>query len=342
MRTPLVRQRGIALITAVLVVAIAVIAATAAQESGYYAIQRTATVQDSEMAWGYASGAEDWVRTILDRTGKAAKHTSLDQPWAEPQTLPVENGAITGAIFDATARFNLNNLGESSDQAQPNPNGGAGAVPLTPYQQQVQIFTNLIQNIEGGPQLISNPQDLADSIRDWIDSDQIPTNSGREDTDYLSLEPPHRAANRAMATVTELRQVLDALYGQRTDDARKIYQLLLPHVTALPVKGVTPINVNTADLPLLLALDPKGPGSTELAEFAQTRLKKPLTDAGKIATTLNLTSAMSSPQLVGVSSRLFELHLQAVVGQGRVALYSLIFRPSQGMPVVLQRSTDSE
>jgi general secretion pathway protein K len=50
----------------------------------------------------------------------------------------------------------------------------------------------------------------------------------------------------------------------------------------------------------------------------------------------------ADPTLVSVSTSLFLLRLQAVVGQGRVALYSLIFRPSQGMPVVLQRSTDSE
>lgn len=329
------RQRGIALITAVLVVSLAVIAATSVLDSGHFAIQRASTLQDSEKAWGYATGAEDWVRTILQRDAKDNRHDALDEIWAEPQTLPVENGAITGAIVDATSRFNLNNLGVSDNQIPI----GTGGEKTTAYLRQTRLFAQLIENIEDGPQLISNPQQLAETIRDWIDADQLPTGGGREDSDYLILEPPRRAANRPMTSVTELRTVLDSLYDPRTDDARKIYQLLLPYVTALPVEGITPININTAEPALLMALSP---GNSKLAEFAQLRKEKPLKLPGEITTKLELKPTEADPSLVSVSSSLFQLRLQAVVGQGRVALYSLIFRPSQGMPVVLQRSTDSE
>ena len=333
------RQKGIALITAVLVVSLAVIAATSVLDAGHFAIQRTATVLDSERAWGYASGAEDWVRTVLDRAQKQAKYVSLDQPWAEPQTLPVENGAITGAILDATARFNLNNLGLSDNKTPI----GTGTNQTTAYRLQQDLFMRMVANIPGGSELIRNPQDLADAIRDWIDEDQMPTGAGgREDSDYNLLEQPRRAANRPMSSVTELRTVLATQYDSRTDDARKVYQLLLPYVTALPVNGVTPINVNTADPALLLALDNTNQGGGKLQQFVEARLKKPLTKASEITTDLELSTAMSDPTLVGVSSRLFQLRMQAVVGQGRVALYALIFVPSQGTPVVLQRSTDSE
>ncbi len=335
---PPARQRGIALITAVLVVSLAVIAATAVLDSGHFAIQRTATMLDSERAWGYAAGAEDWVRTVLDRDQKDNRHDSLDEAWAEPQTLPVENGAISGAIVDATARFNLNNLGVSDNQTPI----GTGEPKTTAYRQQLGIFVRLIENIEGARELITSPEQLAESIRDWIDEDQIPTGAGREDGDYAVLVPPRRTANRPMSSVTELRLVLDAMYDSRSDDARKIYKLLLPYVTALPVDGVTPINVNTADSALLLALDSQGQGSSKLSEFAESRKERPLTQQGEIVTQLDLTAEMSDPKLVSISTRLFQLRLRAVVGQGRVALYSLIFRPSQGMPVVLQRSTDSE
>ena len=328
-------QRGIALITAVLLVSLAVVAATSVLDSGHFAIQRAATLQDSEKAWGYATGAEDWVRTILQRDAKETRYDGLDEVWAEPQTLPVENGAITGAVVDATSRFNLNNLGVSDNQIPI----GSGAEKTTAFRRQAQLFARLIENIKDGPQLISNPEQLAEAIRDWIDSDQMPTGSGREDSDYLVLDPQRRAANRPMATVTELRTVLDSLYDPRTDDARKVYQLLLPYVTALPVEGVTPINVNTAEPELLMALSP---GNSKLAQFAQARSKKPIKQTSQITTELELTATQADPSLVSISTSLFQLRLQAVVGQGRVALYSLIFRPSQGMPVVLQRSTDSE
>lgn len=338
MRRSIRRQRGIALITAVLVVSLAVIAATSVLDSGHFAIQRTATVQDSEKAWGYAAGAEDWVRTILDRDARHNRHDSLDEVWAQPQTLPVDNGAIAGEIVDATARFNLNNLGVSDNQVL----AGSGTNKLTAYGRQVQIFGRMIENIEGGRQLIPDPQQLADAIRDWIDEDQMPTGGGREDHDYLVLDPPRRAANRPMSSVTELRVVLDVLHDPRSDDARRIYQLLLPHVTALPVRGVTPINVNTAALPLLLAISAQGANNSKLREFAELRQDKPLTDMAGLSAELELTAAEADPALLAISTRFFQLRLQAVVGQGRVALYSLIFRPSQGMPVALQRSTGSE
>lgn len=329
------RQRGIALITAVLVVSLAVIAATSVLDNGHFAIQRAATLQDSEKAWGYATGAEDWVRTILQRDAKDNRHDSLDEIWAEPQTLPVENGAIAGVVIDATSRFNLNNLGVSDNRVPT----GTGAERITAFQRQQRLFVRMIENIEDGPQLISNPQQLAEAIRDWIDPDQMPTGGGREDSDYLILEPQRRAANRPMSTVTELRTVLDSLYDPRTDDARKVYQLLLPYVTALPVEGVTPINVNTAEGPLLMALSPN---SSKLAQFSAQRKEKPLKLASELTTELELDPNEADPNLVSVSTSLFQLRMQAVVGQGRVALYSLIFRPPQGMPVVLQRSTDSE
>jgi general secretion pathway protein K len=329
------RQRGIALITAVLVVSLAVVAATSVLDSGHFAIQRASTLQDSEKAWGYATGAEDWVRTILQRDAKETRYDGLDEVWAEPQTLPVENGAITGAVVDATSRFNLNNLGVSDNQIPI----GSGAEKITAFQRQARLFAQLIENIPDGPRLISNPQQLAETIRDWIDTDQMPTGGGKEDSDYLILEPQHRAANRPMSTVTELRTVLDSLYDPRTDDARKVYQLLLPYVTALPVEGVTPINLNTAEPELLMALSP---GNSKMGQFAQARQKKPLKQISQITTDLEMTATQADPALVSVSSSLFQLRLQAVVGQGRVALYSLIFRPPQGMPVVLQRSTDSE
>lgn len=338
MTTSPARQRGIALITAVLVVSLAVIAATSVLDSGHFAIQRTATMLDSERAWGYAAGAEDWVRTVLDRDQKDNHYDGLDEPWSEPQTLPVENGAISGVIVDASARFNLNNLGVSDNQTPI----GTGEQKTTAYRQQLGIFVRLIENIDGARELITSPDQLAESIRDWIDEDQIPTGNGREDSDYATLTPPRRAANRPMSSVTELRLILDAMYDARSDDARKVYKLLLPYVTALPVDGVTPINVNTADPALLLALDSQGQGNSKLAEFVQSRKQKPLTNGNDVATQLDLSAEMSDPKLVGISSRLFQLRLQAVVGQGRVALYSLIFRPSQGVPVVLQRSTDSE
>lgn len=333
------RQRGVALITAVLVVSLAVIASTSVLDMGHFAIQRASTLQDSEKAWGYAAGAEDWVRTILQRDDNG--HDSLDEVWAEPQTLPIENGALQGAIVDALGRFNLNNLGLSNNDT-PSPGRARGAATMTDFDKQAALFERLIDGLEGGRTLIPAPRTLAEAIRDWIDADQLPTGGGREDSDYLVLTPPRRVANRPMVSVTELRNVLESLYDPRTDDARKVYALLLPQVTALPVSGVTPINVNTATRELLLALGGADGGNAELAKFVELREEQPLESASEINSKLGLRAGDFDTTGLAVSSRLFQLRMQAVVGDGRVALYSLIYRPQQGMPVVLLRSTDTE
>lgn len=341
MRSPHGRQRGVALITAVLVVSLAVIAATSVLDTGHFAIQRASTLQDSEKAWGYAAGAEDWVRTILERDAQDNQYDALDEMWAEPQVLPVEQGLIRGEIIDLQGRFNLNNLGLSDNSAPKQP--GTGGATLNEFQKQAALFTRMIERIEGGPSLIPAPQGLAEAIRDWIDADEQPTGSGREDSDYLLLKPPRRAANRPMASVTELRNVLEVLYDPRSDDASKVYTLLLPHISALPVKGVTPININTATPELLLALSANPSGNSKLTEFMATRLDKPLTKKTNLDTELELAGNDADGSMLDVASHLFLLRTQVLVGNGRVSLYSLIFRPlPRGSAVVLSRSTDSE
>lgn len=334
-------QRGVALITAVLVVALAVIAAVSVLDAGHFSVQRASTLQDSVRAWGYAAGAEDWARTILERDAKNNQHDSLDEIWAEPQSLPTENGGISGEIIDALSRFNLNNLGLADNQdALPGFQAQDG-VPVTEYLRQVRIFESMIRQLADASELIPNPRELADSIRDWIDEDQFPTGNGREDGDYLGMEPPHRAANRPMSSVTELKSILQALYGDRDNLAGKIYALLLPQVTVLPVDGVTPLNINTVTAELLMSLDSTG-NNTTLATFAEERLQQPVESQADITTRLQLAAQDADPVVISFKTNLFQLRLQAVDGDGRVALYSLLLRPGSGNVVTVTRSTDTE
>ncbi len=339
--TPPRKQRGVALITAVLVVSIAVIAATSVLDSGHFAIQRASTLQDSEKAWGFAAGAEDWARTLLQRDAQTSDIDGLGEAWSQIQTLPIENGVISGQAIDAYSRFNLNNLG-LADHSMALPNYPPGSdQPFTQYSKQLQIFEGLIRNIDGANLLIPSPQDLAEAIRDWIDEDQFPTGNGREDGDYLQQRIPHRAANRPMLSVTELKPILALLYAGTDGAAAKVYQLLAPHVTALPVKGVTPLNINTVTPELLLALDSTG-AIPQMRSFIEERLEQPIDNLSQLTTRLNMTALDADPSIIVIRTQLFQLRMQAVVGNGRVALYSLIYRPNQGPAQVLARSTDTE
>lgn len=106
----LTRQRGAALLIALLAVALAAAMATALVERGQADLARARAVADGERAWQYASGLEalarDWIRR--QREPGAAIAMPAAGAWSEP--LPVPGGAVQARVIDLGGRFNLNAL----------------------------------------------------------------------------------------------------------------------------------------------------------------------------------------------------------------------------------------
>jgi general secretion pathway protein K len=318
-------QKGIALLTALFVVALATIAAVALVSSSSIAIRRTENLQDSERAWWYADGAESWVKGILVEDAKENKTDSLADIWAQSVgVLPIEQGAIRGQVIDLQGLFNLNNL---------------GAKDPTPYLQQ---FQRLVENIPDMDAFTA--EGLGQALRDWIDSDDERMGAtGAEDGDYLSLDPPYRAANQPFRSVSELM----AIRGMTPD----IYTKLLPNVCALPNTNSgnalqpTSVNVNTATLPVLMSLAPNVDAQAARA-FTESRVKDPLTETTQFMQKLVPQTTNGPKPQVDVVSQYFELQAEVVVGSARVALYSVFHRPlgvgPNAVPVVIAHSTDTE
>ncbi|MEZ5543273.1 MAG: type II secretion system minor pseudopilin GspK [Pseudomonadota bacterium] len=221
------RQQGVALVTALLVVALATVAAVAMATRLHVDVRRTGNLVHGEQAYFYALAAESWAEVILRRDVDGSAHDSLDEDWATAlPPIPVEGGFVSGHVSDLQGRFNVNNLVDN--------NGNASPV-------NVDYFRRLLGVLELDPE-------LAAALLDWVDTDINATfPGGAEDDAYLLQDPPYRAANRRMASISELRLVQGF-----TDEVMRV---LAPHVTALP--DPTPINVNTATAEVLLALDPK-------------------------------------------------------------------------------------
>ncbi|HUS24069.1 MAG TPA: type II secretion system minor pseudopilin GspK [Candidatus Binatia bacterium] len=321
------KQRGVALITALLVVAIATIAATALLSSSEIALMRTASLRDTEQAWWYADGIESWVRGILEADAKDPVHgpyDGLDEMWAIPVTsLPVDEGTACGRVVDQQGLFNLNNL----------------LVPpgTWDYGAQFQRLVSLVL-----PSGVQAPQGLLESIRDWIDTDDTPLPGGAEDLTYLGLTPPYRTANRPLQHISELL----AVQGMTPE----LYRAIAPYVTALPlapsapagpqappVLVATPINVNTAPEPVLNSLVLPGGSATALQSFLTNRASAPVKADGEAR---QLFTGNATP--VTVHTQFFTLQGDIFVGTSHLALYSLIFRPKSGTSTVLGRSTVPE
>ena len=214
-------QRGIALVTAVMIVAIA--AAIAVQIAFAHQIwfRQMENVADRDATDWLRRGALHWASLALLEDAAQNSTDDLGESWAMGlPTLPVEGGTIKVSIEDAQGRFNLNSVVNPASR---------------------QVLDRLLQVLRLDPM-------LSNAVLDWIDSDDlVRPGGGAEDMDYLNLNPPYRAANRPMASVDELRLI-------RGFDAKTV-AALLPYVTVLPV-ATSDINVNTASPVVLAALVP--------------------------------------------------------------------------------------
>lgn len=326
-------QSGVALITAMLVVAIAALAATALLGSANLSIHRTGVLRDTEQAWWTARGVQSWVLGILDQDARDSTYDGLDEAWSQPvDYLPLDQGFVRGNIIDAQGAFNLNNLAVQSNAVV--------------YQQQ---FERLISGL---PAVQEMPANLVNAIRDWMDADSTPGfPGGAEDTEYLSRNPPYRAANRPFTVVSELlavqgmtRELYQALTRCEIVNGRpRSCITVLPGAAAqAPAAGVqaTPVNVNTAPEPVLRALS-GSVNESALRQFLAERVEKPDQTVADFLRR-NIFGADVTADRIAVSSHYFQIQGEVFVGSSRVSLYSLIQRPGQGPPVVLAHSADAD
>jgi general secretion pathway protein K len=217
------RQRGVAVVMAMGVVALAAIAAAAmlASQSTWSRYAELGAEHDQAKALVHAG--VDWGRAVLSDDRRLSNVDHLGEPWAlRLPPVPVDNGELAGRIDDQHGAFNLNNVVV---------NGVASVAHVAQFQRLLQV--------------LDLPDALADSLADWMDADGEPlSQGGAEDGYYQGLQPPILAANRALTDVAELALVRGYDEGVR---AR-----LRPFVAALP--RFTAINVNTASPEVLVAV----------------------------------------------------------------------------------------
>lgn len=301
-------QSGVALLTALLVVALATVAAVAMTSRQQFDMRRTGNLLHSEQAWAWVLGAESWARVVLARDAKESNVDNLGEDWAiqVPASL-VEGGSVIGRVIDLQGRFNVNNLVVNGEADAP----------------AVERYKRLLRTLQ-------LDESLADALVDWLDTDiNVRFPDGAEDGAYQLLQPAYRAANRPMADISELRLV------KGYDDA--VMRALLgggakePFVTALPEQ--TAINVNTASAEVLTTLA-SGLSVSDGEALVEARGDNGF---GKLQDLLEqpvLAGKQIDTQALGVESQWFLLVSEANVGQGRVKLASLIQRTRQTTRVV--------
>ncbi len=302
------RQRGVALLIALLVVAIAATAMAYLAWDQTLAIRRSEDRIGLDRAWAVALGAEAWAaQALADNARRHGGEVDLTQPWAQPQRPQIFGGVeVSGQIEDLQGRFNLNTL-------------VAGAQPVAV---EIARFRALLAT----QQL---PPDLVVPVIDWIDPDSLASGSaGAEDDTYLGLTPPYRAANQPFVSASSLRLVRG--YTQAA------YARIAPWITALP--GATAINVNTASQPVLIAL---GLSPAQAQAVLALRAKQPFTTLQQFLTSPPLQSAAVDPALLGVGSQYFLVRIEVRRGRLRTTLASVLEVGNGGKVRVLLRSRNT-
>jgi general secretion pathway protein K len=217
------RQQGVALISILLIVAVAVVMAASIIQEQQSAVQSARGFISRGQAMQYALGGEELARQILAEDLIEAKETdNRSEAWASPDLhFEFEDGEVNLLITDLQGLINVNNL------------AGSGENRVR------QWLTNLMA--ESGSDTAQ-----VDRLQDWIDADSSNRPVGAEDFDYLGLDPPYRAANTMLVHASEL-----VLTGMEPDT----FSLLSANIATLPEDN-SRLNVNTAPAMVIASLSP--------------------------------------------------------------------------------------
>lgn len=303
------RQRGVAIITALLIVTIAATVSISISTRLQLDVRRTANLIAQDQAQFYLLAAEEWSQRILRQDKKDSSIDSLDESWAfQLPPLPVDGGSIQGTITDLHACINVNALVH---------NGAVDAVTQTRLSQ---LFNNL-----------GVSSNLTQAIVDWIDGDLETTNpNGAEDGYYLNLPAPYRTANTPLRSISELRLI-------KGFEDNKTYALVKPYLCAFIINGDIAINVNTASAEVLQSL------STDMtknltADIISHRAEEPFNDIKEFTKFAELDTIIRDTTKLTTSSDYFLLRTQAIIGQANKVMYSVIYRDASGKTKVLSRT----
>ena len=301
------RQRGVAIITALLIVAIATTVSVTISTRLQLDVRRTGNMIAGDQAYLYALAAENWSQRILKQDREENDIDHLGENWAiELPPLPVEGGFIKGKLTDLQSCFNLNSL------------LGANADNATARTRLERMLNNL--GIDKG-----NVQ----AVIDWIDTDlQTTIPDGAEDVYYMNLERPYRTANTVMLSISELRLI------KGFEDPR-IYDALLPHVCAFGVN--TPININTATAEVLRSLA-DDLSDSDVEKIIEQRNDTAFNNISEFTSFNNLKTKIAETEGLSVDTEYFMLKTESTIGQVRVITYSIINRSSDGKTMVVARS----
>jgi general secretion pathway protein K len=219
-------ERGVALLTILLLVVSITVVAGSMLASQKIAIRRSGLIFNQDQLLQDINAGQQLAITMLRADSQLNDTDSVQDIWAQP--LPpyaLGTHAITTELRDEASRFNVNNLYH---------NGATDTAALATFQR---LLTQL--NLE---------PDIAVAVLDWQDTDSETYKDGGDESVVYAQQSGNTAdetlPNQPLVSVEQLQEVRGV--------SAEVLATLRPYITAVPY--YLPINVNTASPVVLAAL----------------------------------------------------------------------------------------
>ncbi|MEC9443479.1 MAG: type II secretion system minor pseudopilin GspK [Pseudomonadota bacterium] len=290
-------QRGVALLTILLLVVSITVVAGAMLASQKVAIRRSGLLFDQNQLLQDIDAGQQLAVTMIRADSKFNDTDSEQDIWAQPiPPYTLANHSVSIELRDEAGRFNINNLyqGGTVDTAA------------------LEVFQRLLTQLNLEP-------DIAIAVLDWQDTDsEVYLDGGDESAVYsqqLNRSVDGALPNQPFVSVDQLQEVRGV--------SAEVLATLRPYLTAVPY--YLPININTAS-PALLAALIDGATSQQMQGIVDTRSKQVLTSIDELWQ-LPILSGLDEKQraaltpLLAVDSQAFMALItasdNATVGQAR-------------------------
>ncbi len=302
-------ERGIALLLALLVLALltAIVLEFDAEARREY--REAAAFRDHVKSGTLMRAAVQAASAALQQDFLRDKRSGeqFDGPmdlWALPiKNYAIGDGLLSAQIQDERGKLNLNDLVASAGD---------------PIQSKTRIdrIRRLFELLQINP-------DLVDALIDWLDQDDNPRPAGAESLHYQSLRPAYRAANGPLQAINDLR-----LIKGFTPD---VIDRLSRYVTVYPIDGGAPVNINTAEPPVIQALDPDIT-PTMAMEIVQGRPYKTKEELNRIGSFVDIGAKLrASGSVYDVKSDYFSARLTITVNESVKNAFAVLHRePNKG------------
>jgi len=294
--------------------------------------------KDREQLYGLADSGTALGLAALHTDSYSNEYDCLLDSWGLLSESPVSELApgseLIVTIIDLSGRFQLNSLVSTIEEGQ---NGGTGD-RLAPEEARA-ILKRLITSGDFVIEDEFQAQEIIDALIDWQDSDDDESAYGAESGYYESLDPPYKPRNNLLELPNEILAVKgitpELMFG---NDEKKG---LADYITVFGSGGK--ININTADGPLIRALDDRiaADDAQLLTEYrAEVENAETLSDVNWYRDVPGWPGDIElSSQGITTTSTVFRIEAEAVLNGEYMKMTTYVRRSDKNTLEILYRKT---